>query len=63
MLERRAHDVAGLSGQPDVVQGEVERAPSPLEVGREDVGNLDGSLAAVRQRADLDQRLARCEAL
>jgi hypothetical protein len=38
-----------------VVEGEVERSPSGAEEGGDRVGDLGGGLAAVDERADLDQ--------
>jgi hypothetical protein len=38
-----------------VVEGEVERPPGGAEEGGDRLGDLGGGLAAVDERADLDQ--------
>ena len=48
------HDVAGLTRQPHVVQGEVERALCLAEKGGHPLSHLEVGLATRMQRGDLE---------
>ena len=55
--------VAQGSGQPQIVERDVQRLLSAVEELEEPVRDLVGRLRAVGERADLDQVFARSEAL
>ena len=61
--ERVAHRIAECAREAKVVEGEVERLLRAAEEVGDGVRDLVGGLAAVGERAGLDQVFARSEAL
>jgi hypothetical protein len=61
--ERVADGVADGTGEPEVVERDVERLLCAVEEVDDGAPDLVGGLAAVGERADLDQVFARSEAL
>ena len=55
--------VADGTGEPEVVERDVERLLRAVEEADDGASDFVGRLAAVGERADLDQVFARCEAL